>query len=85
MHPTSDNTHQLALQLANTGFLALVDLVSPTAESLGGKPTEWSVFTVNPSTGEVGVKDGADIPSRKWATYLDTDGQYYFGLWDGKS
>lgn len=43
---------------------------------------EWGVFQVG-NNGEITVKDGADIPTRQWISYLDTDGVYYVGLWDG--
>lgn len=65
-------------------MLQLVDLVNPSADTIPkDKPTEWSVFTLGQG-GDIGVKDGQDVPSRKWVTYLDTDGVYYVGLWDGE-
>jgi hypothetical protein len=58
-------------------------LVNPSAKTIDfSTPTEWSVFDIT-SDGKLGVKDGQNIPSRKWVTYLDTDGAYYVGLWDG--
>lgn len=79
---SGDDTHQLALQLQSPGLLKLVDLVSPTAESIAGKPTEWSVFAIGPDS-TLQVQDGANIPTRQWISYLDTDGMNYVGLWDG--
>jgi hypothetical protein len=32
----------------------------------------------------VGVKDGSALQARKWVSWLDTDGVYYIGYWDGK-
>jgi hypothetical protein len=79
-----DDTHQLSLQGTN-GLLKLVDLVNPSATTIPkDTPTEWSVFQIGPS-GEVTVKDGQNVPTRKWVTYLETDGNYYVGLWDGMS
>jgi hypothetical protein len=78
-----DDTHQLGLSGTN-GLLSLVDLVNPSAQTIPkDKPTEWSVFQIGQG-GDVTVKDGQNVPSRKWVTYLDTDGVYYVGLWDGK-
>jgi len=79
-----DDTHQLGLQIQGTkGLLVLVDLVNPSGDTIPkDQPTEWSVFDIA-SNGELTVKDGQDIPTRKWISYLDTDGVYYVGLWDG--
>ncbi|KAF2434196.1 hypothetical protein EJ08DRAFT_646639 [Tothia fuscella] len=77
-----DDTHQLGLSGTN-GLLKLVDLVNPSADTIPkDTPTEWSVFQIGQG-GEVTVKDGQDVPTRKWVTYLETDGAYYVGLWDG--
>jgi hypothetical protein len=79
-----DDTHQLGLAGKN-GFLALVDLVNPRGDTIPtDTPTMWSVFQID-NGGQLTVKDGSNIPSRTWVTYLDTDGVYYVGLWDGKS
>jgi hypothetical protein len=57
--------------------------VNPSADTIPkDTPTEWSVFTIGQG-GEVGVKDGSNVPTRKFVTWLDTDGVYYMGLWDG--
>jgi hypothetical protein len=78
-----DDSHQLGLSGVN-GLLNLVDLVNPTADTIPKDvPTEWSVFEVG-SGGQLGVKDGSTIPSRTWVIYLETDGAYYVGLWDGE-
>jgi hypothetical protein len=64
------------------GLLNLVDLKNPSAETIpADTPTEWSVFTIGRG-GEVGVKDGREIEG-KWVVYLETDGNYYVGYWDG--
>lgn len=77
-----DDTHQLGLS-GKGGLLSLVDLVNPSAKTVDfSTPTEWSVFGIS-SSGNLEVKDGQSIPSRKWVTYLDTDGVQYVGLWDG--
>jgi hypothetical protein len=79
----ADNTHQLGLS-GTGGFLNLVDLVNPRGDKLDpAVPTMWSVFQVGQG-GQLVVKDGSNIPTRTWATYLDTDGVYYVGLWDGE-
>jgi hypothetical protein len=78
-----DETHQLGLSGKN-GLLQLVDLVNPSANTIPkDTPTEWSVFTIGQG-GEVGVKDGSTVQGRKFVTWLDTDGVYYVGLWDGE-
>jgi hypothetical protein len=77
-----DETHQLGLAGKN-GLLQLVDLVNPSADTIPKDiPTEWSVFTIG-AGGEVGVKDGSTVVGRQFVTWLDTDGVYYVGLWDG--
>ncbi|KAF2395973.1 hypothetical protein EJ06DRAFT_560230 [Trichodelitschia bisporula] len=80
-----NDTHQAALS-GKGGVLDLIDMENPSAETVpAGVPTEWSVFTIGQG-GEVGVKDWAegDIAARrKWIMWLETDGVYYVGLWDG--
>jgi hypothetical protein len=79
----ADDTSQISLR--GKGLLELVDLKNPSAKTVDfSVPTEWSVFTIG-SDNILGVKDNSNIPSRKWVAYLDTDGSYYVGLWDGKS
>jgi hypothetical protein len=57
--------------------------VNPTADSIPKDvPTEWSVFEIA-NGGEIKVKDGSNVPSRNFAVYLETDGNFYVGLWDG--
>jgi len=49
-------------------------------------PTEWSVFKIGPGWGggPLLVKDGQNIPTRQWITYVnETDGGDHIGLWDG--
>jgi hypothetical protein len=75
----------LGLQAQTKGVLTLVDLGNgPTAEKYKNAPgtTEWGVFEIG-KNGELNVKDGQNIPTRQWITYLETDGVYYVGLWDG--
>jgi hypothetical protein len=59
----------------------------PTAESFPkDMPTEWSVFQIGEGYGggPLLVKDGQDIPTRQWITYVDeTDRGTHVGLWDG--
>jgi hypothetical protein len=43
---------------------------------------EWSTFVID-GTGNVGVKDGADIPTRRWVAFTNTDGSVGVGLYDG--
>jgi len=77
-----DETHQIALSGSN-GLLELVDVVNPTAESIPqGQNMEWSTFVIDQS-GNVNVKDGADIPTRRWVTFENTDGSYGVALYDG--
>lgn len=80
--------HQVGLKVSTKGVMQLVDLGSgPTAAMIPKNAPgsiEWGVFEVGKG-GEISVKDGSDIPTRQWITYLDTDGVYYVGLWDGKS
>jgi len=76
-----DDSHQLGLSGKN-GLLNLVDLINPRGDKLDAStPTMWSVFQLDGNS--LIVKDGSKIPSRTWVTYLDTDGVYYVGLWDG--
>ncbi|QDS74217.1 hypothetical protein FKW77_002479 [Venturia effusa] len=78
--------HQLGLKVSTKGVMQLVDLGRGPTSAIIPKDApnsiEWGVFQVGPS-GEITVKDGADIPSRQWISWLDTDGVYYTGLWDG--
>ncbi|KAF2671113.1 hypothetical protein BT63DRAFT_477663 [Microthyrium microscopicum] len=81
LHP-GDDTHQVGLS-GKDGLLRLVDLDNPRGETLDPQtPTEWSVFTLGQG-GSVGVKDGNAPDGRKWVMWLDTDGVYYVGYWDG--
>ncbi|KAE9967878.1 hypothetical protein EG328_010473 [Venturia inaequalis] len=80
--------HQVGLKASNSskGVMELVDLGSgPTAAIIPADApgsVEWGVFAVS-EAGEITVKDGADVPTRQWISYLDTDGAYYVALWDG--
>ena len=72
-------------------FINLVgpsEMKGPTADMIPkDTPTEWSVFKIGEGYGggPLLVKDGQDIPTRQWITYLDkTDGLDHVGLWDGK-
>jgi hypothetical protein len=85
-----DDARQVALS-GKGGLLNLVDLASPSAATIDAAqtPTEWSVFTIGQG-GAVGVSDGGSAVggggsggSRTFVTYLETDGVYYVGLWDG--
>ncbi|KAF2419763.1 hypothetical protein EJ08DRAFT_653993 [Tothia fuscella] len=78
IHP-GDDTHQLGLS-GPRGLLFLVDLERPSASSIPkDKPTEWSVFQIGPDGG-LTVNDNQNIPTRKFVTFLDTDGTYYVGI-----
>jgi hypothetical protein len=79
------DSHQLGLQIqpGAKGLMTLIDLINPSAEKIPkDAPTEWSVFELG-EDGLLTVKDGQDIPTRQWVSYLETDGTYYVGLWDG--
>jgi hypothetical protein len=43
---------------------------------------EWSTFVID-SSGNLNVKDGADIPTRRWVAYENGDGSYGVALYDG--
>lgn len=77
----------MALRQDMAGFLTLVSLWQPWLYTDTVKEkVEWSVFLMNPRTGEIGVKDESDIPTRKWVAYKnETSGRMLYGLWDGKS
>jgi hypothetical protein len=78
----SDPSHQIALAGSN-GLLELVEVVNPTGESIPqGQSMEWSTFVID-SNGNLNVKDGADIPTRRWVAYENSDGSYGVGLYDG--
>jgi hypothetical protein len=80
---SGDDSRQLALS-GKEGLLSLVDLVNPRGDTIPkDTPTEWSVFLIGQG-GEISVKDGQNIKSRTFVSYLDTDGVYYVGLWDGE-
>jgi len=77
-----DETHQLALSGSN-GLLELVDVVNPTSDSIPqGQSMEWSTFVID-GQGNLNVKDGADIPTRRWVSFENTDGSYGVALYDG--
>ncbi|QDS76693.1 hypothetical protein FKW77_000618 [Venturia effusa] len=81
LHPGAED-HQLAL-VGSKGLLELVDVVNPRAESIPhGQSMEWSTFVID-GQGNVGVKDGADIPSRRWVAFTNADGSHGIGLYDG--
>jgi hypothetical protein len=81
LHP-GDDTHQIALS-GKGGLMNLVDLAAPSSSTIDpNTPTEWSVFTIG-AGGALGVKDGSALTARTFVTYLETDGNYYVGLWDG--
>jgi hypothetical protein len=79
-------THQLGLKIQTKGVMSLVDLGNgPTAAMIpkdAPGSIEWGVFEIGKG-GELTVKDGQNIPTRQWIAYLETDGVYYVGLWDG--
>jgi len=77
-----DPSHQIALAGSN-GLLELVEVVNPTSDSIPqGQSMEWSTFVID-SSGNLNVKDGQDIPTRRWVTYENADGSYGVGLYDG--
>jgi len=81
LHVT-DDTHQIALRGSN-GLLDLVDVVNPTAEGIPqGQAMEWSTFVID-GQGNVNVKDGQEIPTRRWVAYANTDGSSGVALYDG--
>lgn len=81
LHPGAED-HQLALS-GSKGLLELVDVINPTGEKIPpGQSMEWSTFVID-AQGNVNVKDGADIPTRRWVAYTNTDGSYGVGLYDG--
>ncbi|KAF1816532.1 hypothetical protein P152DRAFT_446176 [Eremomyces bilateralis CBS 781.70] len=79
-------SHQLGLSgKLGSGMLELVDLVNPTGKTIKpDNPTMWSVFTVGQG-GVLGIKDGTEntLKDRTWVAWLETDGTYHVGLWDG--
>jgi len=85
---SGDWDHQLGLRVepGTKGVMTLVDLGrNPTAAIIpkdAPGSIEWGVFEIG-NGGELTVKDGPNIPTRQWISYLETDGVYYVGLWDG--
>jgi len=74
--------HQLALAGKN-GLLELVDVINPTGESIPqGQSMEWSTFVID-AQGNLGVKDGNEVPTRRWVAFTNTDGSIGVGLYDG--
>lgn len=43
---------------------------------------EWSTFVID-GQGNVNINDGADIPTRRWVAFTNTDGSVGVGLYDG--
>ncbi|TID19919.1 hypothetical protein E6O75_ATG07379 [Venturia nashicola] len=81
LHPGAED-HQLALS-GSKGLLELVDAINPTGEKIAsGQSMEWSTFVID-GQGNINVKDGADIPTRRWVAYANPDGSYGVGLYDG--
>ncbi|KAF2428050.1 hypothetical protein EJ08DRAFT_680692 [Tothia fuscella] len=82
----ADSYHtQLGLQIrkGDQGFHSLILLFEPTENSIPkDTPTEWSVFQIG-NGGVITVKDGIDIPTRKWILYGSNGGDRVVGLWDG--
>jgi hypothetical protein len=76
-----DDTDKLSLVNNGNGLLEVVDMVEPWKKIASGKG-EWDTFVIG-SDGQVSINDGANIPSRKWVAYVDTDGSQYVALWDG--
>jgi len=77
-----DPSHQIALAGSN-GLLELVEVVNPTGDSIPqGQSMEWSTFVID-SSGNLNVKDGADIPTRRWVAFENSDGSSGVGLYDG--
>jgi len=77
-----DESHQIALS-GSKGLLELVDVVNPTGDSIPqGQSMEWSTFVID-GQGNLNVKDGANIPTRRWVTFENTDGSYGVALYDG--
>jgi len=82
----NDWDHQLGLKIQTKGVMSLVDLGRGPTDAMIPKDApgsiEWGVFEIGKG-GELTVKDGQNIPTRQWISYLETDGVYYVGLWDG--
>jgi hypothetical protein len=77
-----DPSKQIALAGSN-GLLELVEVVNPTGNSIPkGQSMEWSTFTID-ANGNVNVKDGQNIPTRKWVAFQNADGSTGIGLYDG--
>jgi hypothetical protein len=80
IHP-GDVQRQFVLS-GKSGLLNLIDMSSPTADTIPlDTPSEWSVFFIGQG-GVISVKDGRPVEG-KWVVYLETDGDYYVGYWDG--
>jgi len=78
----ADDSHQIALAGSN-GLLELVDVINPTAQSIPrGQAMEWSTFVIG-KDGSISIKDGAEIPTRRWVTFENTDGSFGVALYDG--
>jgi hypothetical protein len=43
---------------------------------------EWSTFVID-RQGNLNIKDGADIPTRRWVAYETSGGDYSIALYDG--
>ena len=78
---SKEEIDKLSLVNLGNGLLEVVDYVEPWKKIQSGKG-EWDTFLIA-SDGQVSVSDGANIPSRKWVAYSDTDGSQYVALWDG--
>ena len=60
-------------------------LVNPKGDSIPpGQMMEWSTFVID-NNNIVTIKDGADIPSRKWVAIDQGNGDYTVALYDGYS
>jgi len=61
--------------------------VGPTTDQIPkDTPTEWSVFKIGEGYGggPLLVRDGQDVKTRQWVTYVDEEGYgERVGLWDG--
>lgn len=78
-----EDANQVIL-VGSNGLLDIDDQTNPSTNTIPkGKLAEWSTFTIA-QNGALGVKDGSDIPSRRWIAY-PSDGGYIISLYDGMS
>jgi len=82
----------VALRIIQTGIHTLVELGTQDEAARNGGLVEWSTFVINgdktggdAKEGAISIKDGQNVPTRRWILIEDSAEFYSINLYDGVS